>query len=208
MDALDLLATCGAMRYLRPDPVPDELLRRVVEAATWAPSPGNSQGWEFIVVRDEPERGRLAGLMGAAVRPVMPQAQAVEAIADPERRRMLTAALHLLDNISDVPVWILVCGRAVYPAAAPSDQWIGAALYPAAQNLVVAARSLGLATAFTTYHMLCEAEVRALLGLPEDLRVGVTIPLGWPARPFRRVRRRPVDDVLHWQRWTGRGEQG
>lgn len=186
------------MRYLRPDPVPEDLLLAVVDAAIRAPSPGNSQGWDFVVVTDPERRRPLAAAMRNAVGPLLP---APESAADASRRRMLEGAHHLIEHLEEVPAWILVCGRAVYPPAKPSPEWIGAALYPAAQNLLLAARAFGLGATFTTYHMACEAEVRALLGLPEELRIAVSIPLGWPAVPFGRVLRRPVRDVVHWQRW-------
>jgi len=186
------------MRHLRPDPVPEPLLREVLEGATCASSPGNSQGWDLVVVRDRAQRERLAALLAEAVRPVLPP---VPRSGDPVRRRMLAGAHHLVAHLAQVPVWVLVCGRAVYPPAAPSDEWIPAALYPLAQNLIVAARMRGLGSVFTSYHRMAEPGVRALLGLPDEVRIAVTIPLGYPARPFRRVRRRPLDEVLHHEHW-------
>jgi nitroreductase len=76
-----------------------------------------------------------------------------------------------------------------------------AALYPAAQNLIVAARSLGLGTTFTTFQLAAEAEMRAALGLPSDVSIGVCIALGYPDRPFGPVARKPVDQVVHWEKW-------
>lgn len=200
MDALEAIRTCRAMRHLRQDPIPEETLRRVLEAATCAPSPGNSQGWDFVVVRDPARRGRLAALLREGVQPLLPPVAPVGE-GDPSRRRMLASAHHLLDHLEGVPVWVLVCGRPVYPAGKPSPDWIGSAVYPAAQNLLLAARALGLGATFTTYHMPREAEVRALLGIPEEARIVVTIPLGWPDRPFGPVRRRPLSDVVHWEGW-------
>jgi len=74
-------------------------------------------------------------------------------------------------------------------------------VYPAAQNILLAARALGLGATFTTYHMLAEAGVRKILSLPDDARIAVAIPVGWPEKPFGPVRRRPLPDVVHWQRW-------
>ena len=92
-------------------------------------------------------------------------------------------------------------GAPVYPTNAPSADWIPATLYPAAQNLIVAARAVGLGSVFTAYHALAEKEIRALLRLPAAARIAVTVPLGWPARPFGPLKRRPVEEVLHWERW-------
>ena len=186
------------MRHLRPDPVPEDLIRRVLHAATCASSPGNSQGWDFVVVRDAERRREIAAVIGDAVLPVMPP---VPETGDATRRRMLAGAHHLLSHLGDVPVWIFVCGAAVYPPNAPSADWIPAALYPAAQNLIVAARALGLGTVFTTFHALPEKRIREILGLPDAVRIAVTIPLGFPARPFGPVKRRPLDEVVHWERW-------
>jgi len=186
------------MRYLRADPVPEDLIVRVVRAATCASSPGNSQGWDFLVVREAVQRKRIAEALESAVRPVLPP---VPEGGDPVRRRMLEGAHHLLDHLSQVPVWIFVCGAPVYPPNAPSADWIPATLYPAAQNLIVAARALGLGSVFTAYHALAEGKVRELLALPAPVRIAVTVPMGWPARAFGLVKRRPVDEVLHWDQW-------
>lgn len=177
------------------------MLRRVLEAATCAPSPGNSQGWDFVVVREQPRRGRLAGLLSDGVRPLLPPVPTTSEGDDASRRRLLASAHHLLDHALEVPVWILVCGRPVYPPAAPSTDWIGSAVYPAAQNLLLAARGVGLGATFTTWHMPSEQAVRDLLGIPAEARIVVTIPLGWPDRPFGPVRRRPLEDVTHWEGW-------
>lgn len=200
MDTLEAIRTCRAMRHLRPDPIPEDMLRQVLEAATCAPSPGNSQGWDFVVVRDAARRSRLAALLREGVQPLLPPVPPVGE-GDPSRRRMLASAHHLLDHLEGVPVWVLACGRPVYPPGKPSPDWIGSAVYPAAQNLLLAARALGLGATFTTYHMPREAEVRTLLGIPEDARIAVTIPIGWPDRPFGPLRRRPLSDVVHWEEW-------
>ncbi|MFN2376868.1 MAG: nitroreductase family protein [Candidatus Binatia bacterium] len=198
MEVLEAIRTCRAMRHFRPDPVSPDLLRRLLEAATCAPSPGNSQGWDFVVVTEEGRRRELAAILRDGVRPLLPP---VPKSGDASRRRLLASAHHLLDHALEVPSWILVCGRPVYPASAPSADWIGAAVYPAAQNLLLAARGLGLGATFTTWHMPSEPAVRTLLGLPDDARIAVTIPVGWPDRPFGPVRRRPLAEVVHWERW-------
>lgn len=190
------------MRHLRPDPVDPGTVRQLLEAASCAPSPGNTQGWDFVVVQEAPLRTDLARLLRDGVRPLMPP---VPEGGDPARRRLLASAHHLLDRALDVPLWIVVCGRPVYPPSAPSADWIGAAVYPAAQNLLLAARGLGLGATFTTWHMPSEAAVRELLGIPAEARIAVTVPVGWPDRPFGPVRRRPLEDVVHWGRWGSRG---
>jgi nitroreductase len=198
VEVLEAIRTCRAMRHFRSDPVPRETLLRLLEAATCAPSPGNSQGWDFLVVDEEPRRSVLAALLRDGVAPLLP---AVPTDGDPARRRLLASAHHLVDHALEVPVWVLVCGRPVYPPSAPSAEWIAPAVYPAAQNLLLAARGLGLGATFTTWHLPSEAAVRELLGIPAEARIAVTIPLGWPDRPFGPVRRKPVGDVVHWGGW-------
>jgi nitroreductase len=198
LDALEALHTCIAMRYLRPDPIPDDLLRQVLTAATCASSPGNCQGWEFVVVRDTSQRRLLGEAIRSALEPVLPP---VPAQGDPSRIRMLAGAHHLLAHFEQAPVVVFVCGAPVYPPANPSAEWIPATLYPAAQNLIVAARALGLGSVFTTYHKPAEARVREILGIPSEVEIAVTIPLGFPARGFRPARRRPLEEVVHRDRW-------
>lgn len=198
MDVFEAMETCRAMRYLRPDPVPEKLIRKVLHAATRASNPGNSQAWEFLVVRDAATRRRVRD---AVADTMLPAIASVRTGDDPVETRMLRGAAHLVSHLDEVPVLVFVCGRCVYPPQAPTEQMLWAALYPAAQNLIVAARALGLGTTFTTFHMAGEAAVRDLLRIPSDVRVGATIALGWPARPFGPVHRRPLAPLLHWDTW-------
>jgi nitroreductase len=197
MDVLDAMGTCRAMRRLKPDPVPDELVERVIWAATRAPSPGNSQGWGFVVVDDPDKKAAIA----AAVRAAM--ADRVAAMPRPDRttRLMLDGTAHLIDTLDRAPVLIFVAGGVIYPPGAPREQFTWSALYPAAQNLLVAARSLGLGTVFTTMHMVAEPTVRTVLEIPDDVRIAAMIPLGWPDGEFGPVSRRPVTEVIHRNRW-------
>ena len=197
MDVLEAMGTCRAMRRLKPDPVPDELVEQVIWAATRAPSPGNSQGWHFVVVDDPARKEPIA----AAVRAAM--AERVAAMPRPDRttRLMLDGTAHLIDTLDRAPVLIFVAGGVVYPPVAPREQFTWSALYPAAQNLIVAARSLGLGTVFTTMHMVAEATVREVLGIPEEIRIAAMIPLGWPDGEFGPVNRRPVAEVIHRNGW-------
>jgi nitroreductase len=197
MDAIEAMETCRAIRFLKPDPVPEKLIERVIYAATRASSPGNSQGWDFVVVRERGAKERI----GPALRERMLAMVAREPSANAVTARMLAGAQHLLQHFEDVPVWVLVCGRKVYPPGAATEQMVHAALYPAAQNLIVAARSLGLGTTFTTFQLAAQQEMRAALGIPDDVVIGVCVALGWPDRPFGPLARKPVDQVIHWERW-------
>jgi nitroreductase len=200
VDALEALTTTRAMRRLKPDPVPEDLIKTVIHAATCASSPGNSQGWDFVVVRDAAQRARIGDLIRETVLPRLvpiPESGGVAA----SRRRMMSGALHLAGNFGAAPVIVFVCGASVYPPGAPMDEFVPAALYPAAQNLIVAARAVGLGTVFTTFHMFCAPELTKILGLPQTHRIQVTIPMGWPEGRFGPVARKPVEDVIHWDRF-------
>jgi nitroreductase len=197
MEVFEALETARAMRYLKPDPLPEDVLRKLVWAATRASSPGNSQGWEFVVVRERAIKERL----GAAVRERMGQGIRAMPAESEMQLRMLAGANHLLEHFAEVPAWILICGRTVYPPQAPSKAMVWSTVYPAGQNLIVAARALGLGATFTTFHLAAEAEFREALGIPAEVVLGVSVAVGYPARAHGPVNRKPVEAVLHWERW-------
>lgn len=195
MNVIDAMDTCTAMRYLKEDPVPRDTLKQLVYAATRASSPGNSQGWEFVVIDDAAAKARI----GAAVRDGMAGIFANKpANLVGSQQRMYTGAEYLANHFAKVPAWILGCGRKLYPPDAPSDMFMHSSLYPAAQNLIVAARSLEIGTCFTTFQMVAEPVIREVCKVPADVHLCVLVAVGYPERPFGRVKRKPVDDVLHW----------
>src|ERR1700758_4287556 len=198
MTVIEAMETCSAARYLKPDPVPQELLERVIYAATRASSPGNSQEWDFVVVRNEETKRKIRDLL-------VPRFKAMRAeMPTPGRvtSKMLAGAMHLAETMDAVPAIIFVCGPVAYPPNAPMEQFVWSALYPAAKNLIVAARSLGLGTTFTTFQMFMESELRELLGIPEEIKFGVMIPIGWPQNDFVKVKRKPIFKVIHWDKWS------
>lgn len=198
MDVFEAMGTARAIRYLKPDPVPPDLIEKLVWAATRASSPGNSQAWEFVVITDAEKKARIGGAISDAVSGVMrdPGPDAERSV-----RLMLRGAKALADSLATAPVVILVCGRNVYPPSSPDELMVWSACYPAAQNLIVAARALGLGATFTTFQRRAEQVVRGTLGIPDEVRMAALIPIGWPDRPHGPVNRRPVDEVLHWNGW-------
>jgi nitroreductase len=199
VDVFEAMGTCRAMRQLRPDPVPRELIEKVLWAATRAPSPGNSQGWDFVVVEDGERKAPIAD----AIRAVMAERVAAMPRTDRTSRLMLDGTAALIDTLAAAPVLIFVTGPVIYPYGAPREQFTWSALYPAAQNILVAARALGLGTTFTTFNMVAEPTVREVLGIPEHIRIAAMIPLGWPAAAFGPVNRRPLEEFVHWDHWEG-----
>jgi nitroreductase len=200
MDVFEVMGTCRAIRQLRPEPVPDEMIDRLMWAATRAPSPGNSQGWDLVVVTDAEARSRI----GAAVREAMSARVAAMPRTDRTSRLMLDGTARLVDTLDRAPVIVFVTGGVIYPASSPREAFTWSALYPAAQNILLAARALGLGAVMTTLHHGADATIREVLGIPEHIRIAATIPIGWPdGVEFGPVNRRPVSDFVHRDRWEG-----
>ena len=197
---LQAMGTSRAVRQFKTDPVSEELLETLVWAATRAPSPMNLQPWCFVVVTD---RGVLQ-----AVADLLPGPDSLPDPAtakDEEERRTYVGARDLAGSFATVPAIIFVCLRRLRYSERQEEAGVGlSAVFTAAENILVAARSLGLGAAFTTFHSRGGAELRELLGLPERYEIKVTIPIGWPARQVSAVSRRPVEEVLHWQRFVDR----
>jgi nitroreductase len=199
VDVFEAMGTCRAIRQLKPDPVPPELLDRVLWAATRAPSPGNSQGWDLVVLQDPVKKARIA----AAIREAMAARVAAMPRTDRTTRLMLDGTARLVDTLDQAPVIIFVTGPVIYPPSSPREQFTWSALYPAAQNILLAARALGLGTTFTTLHHTADPTIRGVLGIPDHIRIAATIPLGWPDANFGPVNRRPVEDFVHHDGWEG-----
>ncbi len=200
MDVFEAMGTARAIRYLKSDPVDPELIEKLIWAATRASSPGNSQAWDFVVVTDAERKAAIGGAIADAVSGVM---RAPGPDADRSTRLMLTGAKALAEGLATAPVLIVVCGRMIYPPGNPDELMVWSACYPAAQNLIVAARAMGLGATFTTFQRRAEQVVRSTLAIPDDVRMAALIPLGWPDRPHGPVNRRPVAEVLHWEGWQG-----
>jgi nitroreductase len=197
VDIFEVMETCRAIRYLRPDPVSDELIEKLIWAATRAPSPGNSQGYGFIVVRDKAKLDAI----GDAVYAVMAKAISTVPSGNVANDRIAAGSLALAASIRNLPALIVVAGKPVYPPSNPDERHVWSALYPATQNLLLAARALGLGATLTTYHHLAGPMIREVLAIPDEVRIGAVVPIGWPDRPFGPVSRRPVEDFIHREAW-------
>ena len=199
MDVIEAMDTCTAMRYFEDKPVPREALEKLIYAATRASNPGNSQGWEFLVIDDPAIKEPVGEKVLAGMAPFF---SARPPGRDDVEERMMLGAEHLARNFAKVPAWIVGMARKVYPPQDPQDSFMYSTIYPAAQNLIVAARSLGVGTCFTTFPGNAEPEIRSLCNVPEDLHMFVYIAVGYPERKFMSVRRKPVDEVLTWNRYA------
>jgi nitroreductase len=202
MDLFEAMSTQRSMRRLKPDPVPDPVIRQILDLAICAPSGGNRQGWSFVIVRDAAKRARLGELYREAWGELMKvpyYATASQAPPDSPAGRMLASARHLSEHLGEAPVLVLAC-IALDPGATPT-MTIGASIYPAVQNLMLAARALGVGSCLTTIHKYRDAQVKELLRIPADVETAALIPLGYPVGKFGRPPRRPVTEVAHWDGW-------
>ncbi len=196
MDVFEVINTTRAMRRLKPDPVPDELIWKVLEAAIRAPSGGNRQPWNFIVIRDPDKKKKVAAWYLEAWNATYGAAREAMA-ADPNAARMFASADHLANHLAEVPVLIIAAIRGGDTGTSPAGSYV----YPAVQNLMLAARALGLGTTLTTLHRAHEGDVKELLAIPDNVETMALIPLGWPKGKFGMGPRRPVEEVAYWDKW-------
>ncbi len=196
---LEGLRTARAIRRLLPDPVPRALIRTVCEAGTFAPSGGNRQPWSFIAVTEPERRAFIAERYQKGFHAyIAPALEAAKAPDFPEsKRRNMRAALHLADHLHEAPVLLFVAGWK--RRGEPQLQ----ALYPAAQNILLACRAVGLGASFTTLHLAFADEIDPYLGLGPDRPSCVMIPIGWPKGRHGRPPRKSVDECLFWERYDG-----
>ena len=194
---LEGMRTARAIRRLRSDPVPPELIRKVCEAGTFAPSGGNRQPWNFIAVMDPDRRAFVAERYRNAFRAyISPALEASKAPGFPEAtRRNMKAALYLADHLHEVPVHLFVAGYT------RRGQEQSQALFPAVQNVLLACRAVGLGASLTTVHRAFGPEIDAFLGLPEKQPTCALIPIGWPRGKFGRPPRKSVDECLFFERY-------
>ncbi len=201
MDFFEVVTTQRAIRRLKPDPVPDALLRRILDAAVCAPSGGNRQNWGFVVVRDPATRARLGQIYRECFSELLKvpyYRDAAAAPPDSPAGRVLASARHLAEHLAEAPVLILAC---VSADGTRPTLLTGASIYPAVQNILLAARALGLGSCLTTIHRFRDQQVRELLGIPPEFETAALIPLGWPLGKFGRPPRRPVSEVTYADRW-------
>ena len=200
MELFEALHSQRAIRYFKPTPVPDDPIRRVLEAAIRAPNGGNRQSWAFVVLKDQAVRQHVGELYKRAW-----DASNLARLAshpDSSVARVYRSATYLARRMGEAPVLILACIQ----RGGSSASLDGASIYPAVQNLMLAARGLGLGTVMTTVHRTHEAEIKAILGIPENVDTAALIPMGYPDPParFGPTNRRPVKDVAYLDRWGSR----
>jgi nitroreductase len=207
----EAMRTQRAIRRLRPDPIPDDVLHRIFEAATYAPTGGNRQVWRMIAVRDTSTKQQLGRLYAKHwlpyaenFRKTKPDTSGDAAAA---MERTLAAGDHLAANLGNVPVVVIVCFEAYGLAVTDVDQGRipvvgGGSIYPAVQNLMLAARAEGVGCVLTTLLCISEPEVKKLLNIPEDWATAAMVPLGYSVGVgYGPISRKPVEDLFFQDSW-------
>jgi nitroreductase len=186
----DVALAQRACRSYASDPVPEADVDRMIEATTHAPSADNSQPWIFVVVRDE-DRRRAIGDLSAGLWTAAGRAFAEESL---EPRMFAEADSFFTNGYGGAPVLIVVAGDL---RAGASRSAVASSIYPAVQNLLLAAAALGYGSAMTTLATYAADELATVVELPEKVVPMAVVPVGKPARPLGPPRRRPVDEVAH-----------
>lgn len=208
MELYDAMSTLRAVRRIRPDPVPEAVLERVFQAATWAPTGGNHQGWRIVAVRDHEKKQALEDLYRPHWEGYIPGYEAhMAGMAEPERgssERALAAGTYLANHLHEAPVIAVFCfnpGRMTITDSDLDRPSVvgGGSVYPAVQNLLLACRNEGLGCVLTT--LLCreEAAVKALLDIPQDWYTCAHVPIGYPVGGGHGpISRKPVGEMVFW----------
>jgi nitroreductase len=202
-DLFEIIHTTRAMRRLKPDPVPDELIRNILLAGQAAASGGNTQRWRFLVLKDPEIKKKVQVYYKKAFDEVVGPRYATSAPppgSDPAKyKRQHSAVEYLTDHYHGAPVWIVACledGSVSGPGRSA-----GASIYPAVQNMLLAARALGLGSTLTTRHIQYEKEVDAAMGIPPGFHSYAILPIGYPMGRFGPVGRGPLADVVYLDGW-------
>lgn len=208
MPLVEAATTQRAVRRVLPHPVDERIVRRCIEIALEAPTGSNGQNWEFVVITDEDVKRALAkqyrrsfsvyGGLGERVRG-----------GDPQTARILRSVRWQVDHFAEIPVLVVCClrggGRVPFVPAPPiaSSSHYGS-IYPSAQNLLLAARAVGLGASLITLPLWSTTIARRILGLPLTVEPCCIVPIGWAKGRYGPKHRKPVDDVIHTNRYGRR----
>ena len=200
LTVLEALHSTPSRRFLSTEPIPDEVITAVLDAAVRGPSGGNTQRWAWIVVRDPELKKRIAdwyrdgweSMYGSREDQILGAADEPGGVGP----RTYRAAAHLAEHLEEAPVWVI---PVLLGAARSQNPRLGSSIYGAVQQLMLAARAYGVGSTLTTLHSAHEEEVRVALGLPEDALTMALIPLGYPVKGrWAQPKRRPLAEVVHY----------
>jgi nitroreductase len=211
MNVFQAIHTARALRRLKPDPVPDELIAKIVDAGVRAPTGSNLQNWRFIVVKDAARRRQIGEIYRASMEiagKAYLNRKAPPHMTKERQQRMMSGAMYLAEHFGKVPVlilaWLQMTPDVEHPNLPPEQMPVfqrltGGSIFPAVQNMIVACAALGLGTVLTTVLAYKEDDVRKLLNAPSDMRLFATLPVGFPMEGHGHgpVRRLPLSDVTY-----------
>ncbi len=221
LDVLDAIHTTRAQRFLKPDPIPEDVIWEILDAAIRGPTGGNQQGWGWVVIRDQATKDAIARVYSERLL----SAYGYERVSDEELgtaritrggieqgeigidARNRRGVVHLAEHFAEVPVIVapvMQTAARMDDSTRRSGAGLGGSIYGAVQNLMLAARAFDIGTVMT-WTFDDSSGIGELLGLPENAFVMALIPLGYLEKGrFSQARRRPLGEVVHWDRW---GEQ-
>lgn len=202
----EAMYSCRAMRRLDTKEVPEELLLKLIDAGNQAPSGSNMQRARWIIVRDAAQREALAKLNKTAVEayvgPQSGRAGSLPHQSADKRQRMLDSVIWQAENLQNLPALVIPCMEFDGPVSAGEAARAGSSLWPGVQNLLLAARALGLGAALTTLGLSDRDASRAVLGLPENIEAFALIPVGYPLGNFGPLTRLSAAETMRWDRWS------
>ena len=206
----EALNTQRAVRRLKPDPVDDALVLRLIEFALKAPTGGNRQNWEFVIVKDPAVKAQL-GRRNRQAWSLYDRISRRASRGDPKMQRLLDAVQWQADHFEEIPVFVVACLRGTslpWPKAAATGYY--GSIFPSVQNLLLAARAAGLGAALITLPLWNTFSARRILGLPWNVTPCAVVPLGWPIGKYGPTTRRAVGEVVSLDRygnrpWKGKG---
>ncbi len=194
----EAIYTTRALRRLKADPIPQEVLFQLFDAAIRAPSGQNAQDWRFVVVRDPEVKGWMQAWAKEGWTRYQPRYAEDPSLIDslPRTQRLaLRGVEYLVHHLAEVAVVVVVCGlRGKHSTP-------GGSIFPAVQNLLLAARALGLGGTIFNLPLTHPQELMRVLGIPADYQIYCLLPLGYPKDRPGPVRRKPVKEVVFWGRW-------
>jgi len=204
MPLAEAMTTQRAIRRIKPDPVDDELILKLIRLALKGPTSQNTQSWEFVIVKDAEVKRRFGRLNRMMWRLYSPIAN-LKARNNPKEQRMNEAVAWGVDHFEEIPVYVVAChrgGRLGFPPVVAASTY--GSIFPAVQNLLLAARAVGLGANINTMPLWSNFLARRILGMPWGVTPCVMIPLGWPIGRYGPTVRKDVSEVVSYDRYGER----
>jgi nitroreductase len=208
----ETMYTARALRRYKTDPIPDEIITKILEAGTRAPSGSNQQNWVFVVLKDAAKKKKISEIYARGAKilsTVYANRPRPAHMTEKEFQVLMNSAMYLFDHLEEAPVQLFAClrveGGGPIPNMPPEvaaqmgkmARMGGSSIYPAVQNIILACRAFGIGTVLTTLHLFYEDEVKEILGLPRDIQTYALLPMGYPINKFGPLKRRPVSEVAY-----------